>query len=60
MLRLVKCLKIDSEEVERGRCIGGSNASCLGEKERHNVWKDYIERVMNEEMIVIKMWKVMQ
>ena len=38
MFRLVKRLKTDSDEFE-----GGS------EKERGKVWKDYMERIMNEE-----------
>ena len=46
MYRLVKGLKTDSEEVE-----GGSDGRlCFIEKERGNVWKDYMERIMNEEI----------
>ena len=43
MFSLVKRLMTDSNEVEGGRCMRGS------EKERCNVWKDYVERIMNEE-----------
>ena len=50
MLRLVKELKTDSKEVDRGKCLRGSNEKlCFSEKERGNVWKDYMERIMNEE-----------
>ena len=39
----------------------GSNGKlCFSETERGKVWKDYMERIMNEEMIGIVMWKEMQ
>ena len=45
MFRLVKGLKTDSKEVE-----GGSDGKlCFSEKERGKVWRDYMERIMNEE-----------
>ena len=38
-----------SKEVEGGRCIRGIDGTlCFSEKERGNVWKDYMERIMNE------------
>ena len=46
MLRQVIGLETDSEEVEGGRCMRGS--LCFSEKERGRVWKDYVERIMNE------------
>ena len=50
MFGLVKGLKIDSKEVDGGRCMRGSNEKlCFSEKERHGVWKDYMERIMDEE-----------
>ena len=50
MLRLIKGLKTDSKEVEGGRCMRGSDGKLsLSEKERGKVWKDYMERNMNEE-----------
>ena len=50
MIRLVKGLRIDSKEVEGGRCMRESDEKfCFGEKERGKVWKDYMERIMNEE-----------
>ena len=50
MFRLVKRLKTDSKEVEGGRCMRGNGEKlCFIEKERGKVWKDYIERIMNEE-----------
>ena len=50
MFRLIKGLKIDCKEVEGGRCMRGSDGKlCFSEKERGNVWKDYMERIMNEE-----------
>ena len=50
MFRLVNRLKTGSREVEGGRCMRGSDGKlCFSEKERGNVWKDYMERIMNEE-----------
>ena len=50
IFRLVKGLKTDSKEVEGGRCLRGSDGKlCLSEMERGKVWKDYMERIMNEE-----------
>ena len=50
MFRLVKGLKTDSKEVEGGRCMRGSYVRlCFSEKESGKVWKDYMERIMNEE-----------
>ena len=50
MFRQVKELKNDSKEVEGGRCMRRSDGKlCFSEKERGKVWKDYMERIMNEE-----------
>ena len=50
MLRLVKGLKTDSKEVEKGRCMRECGGKlCLSEKKRGKVWKDYMKRIMNEE-----------
>ena len=36
--------------VDGGRCVRGSDGKlCLSEQERGNVWKDYVEGVMNVE-----------
>ena len=50
MFRLVKGLNTDSKEVEGGGCMRGSDgrqSSC--ERERGKVWKDYMERIINDE-----------
>ena len=50
MFRLIKGLMTDRKEVEEGRCMSGSDGKlCFSEKERGIVWKDYMERIMNEE-----------
>ena len=50
MIRLVKELKGYSNEVEGGRCMRQSDGKlCFSEKERGKVWKDYMERIVNEE-----------
>ena len=50
MLWIVKGLKTDSKGVDGGRCIRGNDGKlCLSEMERGKVWKDYMERIMNEE-----------
>ena len=49
MFRLVNGLKTDSKEVEGGRCMrGGDGKLCFSEKDRGIVWKDSMERIMNE------------
>ena len=61
MFRLVKGLKTDGKEVEGGRCMRGNDGKpCFSEKERCKVEKDYMERIFNEELIGIVMWKEMQ
>ena len=48
--RLLIGHRTDSNEVEGGRCIIGSDGKlCLSEKERGKIWKDYVDRIMNEE-----------
>ena len=50
MLRLVKGLKANSKEVEEGRCMRGSDGKlCFSDKERGNVWKDFMERIVKKE-----------
>ena len=50
MFRPVKGMKTDSKEVEGGRYLRGSDGKlCCSEKERGNVWKNYMESFMNEE-----------
>ena len=50
ILRLVKGLKINSKEVEGGRCMRGIDGRlCFSGKEKGKVWKDYMERMMYEE-----------
>ena len=43
-------MKADSNEVEGGRCLRGSEGKrCISEKEKDKVWKNCMERIMNEE-----------
>ena len=50
MLRPVEGLKTYSKEVDGGRSMRGSDGKlCFSENERGEVWKDYVERIMNEE-----------
>ena len=49
MFTLVKGLKTNSKEVERGRCMGGVMESCISVRRKEVKWKYYIERIMNEE-----------
>ena len=50
MLGQTKALKTDSKEVKGGTCMRGSDGKlCFSEKESGKVWKDYMERNMNEE-----------
>ena len=44
MLRLVRGLKTDSNRFE-----GGSDGMlCLSDMEGDKIWKDYVEKIMNE------------
>ena len=50
LTRPVNEQKTDSREVEGGMCMRGRDGKqCFGEKERGKVWKDYMERIMNED-----------
>ena len=50
MFRLFRSLRVDSKEVEGGRCIRGSDEKlCFSENGRGKFWKDYMERIMNDE-----------
>ena len=52
MFMLVKGLKTDIKEVEGVMCIRGSDGKlCFSEKGRGKVWKDYMERITNEENV---------
>ena len=47
---VVKGLSNDSNEVEARRGVSRSDVElCFIEKERSKVWKDYVEKTMNEE-----------
>ena len=49
MFRPLKKLKTNGKEVEGGRCMRGSDGKlCFCEKERGKVWKNYMERIMND------------
>ena len=50
MLRLAKGLKIDSKEVEGGKCMRGSDGKlCFIVMEIGKVWKDYTDKIVNKE-----------
>ena len=52
MFGLVRALKTDSKEVVGRRCMRGSDGRlCFSEKERVNVWKNYMEWIMNEQNV---------
>ena len=50
MFKLVKSMKKDRKDVEDRRCMRGSDGELnFSEKERGRVWKEHMERIMNEE-----------
>ena len=50
MFKLVKSMKKDGKDVEGERCITGSNSRLnFSEKDKGRVWKEHMERIMNEE-----------
>ena len=50
MFKLVKSMKKDGKDVEGGRYMRGTNGRLnFSEKDRGKVWKEQMERIMNEE-----------
>ena len=50
VFKLVKSMKKDGKDVEGGRCMRGSDGRLnFSEKDRGKVWKEHMERIMNEE-----------
>ena len=50
VFKLVKSMKKDGKDVEGGRCMRGSDGRLnFSEKDRGRVWKEHMERIMNEE-----------
>ena len=50
VFKLVKSMKKDGKDVEGGRCMRGSDWRLnFSEKDRERVWKEHMERIMNEE-----------
>ena len=46
---LVKGLEIDCKGVEGRRCMRGSDGKlCFNDKEKYEVWMDYMEKIMNK------------
>ena len=46
----MKSMKKDGKDVEGGRCIRGSDGRLnFSEKDRGKVWKEHMEKIMNEE-----------
>ena len=61
MFRLVKGLKLILIKLNMYYIYRGSDGKlCFSEMKRGRVWKGYMERIMNEKMIGIIMWKEMQ
>ena len=50
VFKLEKSMKKDGKDVEGGRCMRGSSGRLnFSEKDRGRVWKEHMERIMNEE-----------
>ena len=50
MFKLVKAMKKDGRDVERGRCMRGSDSRLnFSVNYRGKVWEEHKERIMNEE-----------
>lgn len=50
VFKRVKLMKKDGKDVEGGRCMRGSDGKLsFSEKDRGRVWKEHMERIMNEE-----------
>ena len=52
VFRLVKSMKKVRKDAEGGRCVRGSDGRLnFSEKDRRKVWKEHMERIMNEENV---------
>ena len=50
VFKLVKSIKRDGKDVEGGRCMRDSDGRLnFSEKDRGRVWKEHMEKIMNEE-----------
>ena len=50
VFKLVKSTKKDGKDVEGGRCMRGSDGRLnFSKKDRGKVWKEHMQRIMNEE-----------
>ena len=50
VFKLVKAMKRDGKDAEGGRCMRGSDGRLsFSEKDRGRVWKEHMEKIMNEE-----------
>ena len=50
VFKLVKSMKKDGKDFEGGRCMRGSDRRLnFSGTERGRVWKEHMERIMNEE-----------
>ena len=48
--KIVKALKKDGRDVAGGRCMRGSDGKLnFSERHRASVWKEHMEKIMNEE-----------
>ena len=49
---LVKFMKKDEKDIERGRCIRGKDGRLgFNEKDRKRIWKNHMEEIMNKKTI---------
>ena len=50
VFKFVKSMKKDGKDVEGGRCMRGSDGRLsFSERDRGKVWKEHMEKIMNEE-----------
>ena len=50
VFKLVKSMKKDGKDIEGGRYIKGSDGRLnFNEKDKGKVWKEHMERILNEE-----------
>ena len=50
VFKLLKSMKKDGKDAEGVRCMRGSNdRMSFSEKDREKIWKEHMERIMNEE-----------
>jgi len=60
IFKFVKVMKKDGKDVEVGKWMKNKNGRLgFSEEDQCKIWKEHLEKIRNEKMIVIIWWKLM-